>query len=61
VLTLCAVAILLGCRSLFAVAEFGRDRGKAFAAALGLVLMLASILALRLSSSDSFLRGLLGQ
>jgi hypothetical protein len=42
VLTLCAVAVLSGCRSLYAVAQFGRDqeerergRGEGFAAALG--------------------------
>jgi hypothetical protein len=35
VLTLCAVAMLCGCRSLYAIAQFGRDRGKHFAAALG--------------------------
>ena len=35
VLTLCAVAILSGSRSLFAIAQFGRDRGKDFALALG--------------------------
>ena len=34
-LTLSAVAILSGCRSLYAIAQFGRDRGKEFAAALG--------------------------
>lgn len=35
VLTLAAVAILSGARSLYAIAQFGRDRGKAFAEALG--------------------------
>lgn len=35
VLTLCSVAMLCGCRSLYAIAQFGRDRGKHFAAALG--------------------------
>lgn len=35
ILTLAAVAILSGARSLYAMAQFGRDRGKAFAAALG--------------------------
>jgi len=35
ILTLCSVAMLCGCRSLFAIAQFGRDRGKGFAAALG--------------------------
>jgi hypothetical protein len=35
VLTLCAVAMLCGCRSLYAIAQFGRDRGEHFAAALG--------------------------
>jgi hypothetical protein len=35
ILTLCSVAMLCGCRSLFAIAQFGRDRGKHFAAALG--------------------------
>lgn len=34
-LTLSAVAILSGARSLYAIAQFGRDRGKEFAAALG--------------------------
>src|SRR5437660_6045169 len=34
-LTLCCVAMLCGCRSLYAVAQFGRERGKRFAAALG--------------------------
>jgi hypothetical protein len=34
-LTLCSVAMLCGCRSLYAIAQFGRDRGKHFAAALG--------------------------
>jgi hypothetical protein len=35
VLTLTSVAILSGGRSLYAIAQFGRDRGKDFAAALG--------------------------
>ena len=35
VLTLVAVAILCGCRSLYAAAQFGRDRGKGFARELG--------------------------
>ncbi len=35
ILTLCSVAMLCGCRSLFAIAQFGRDRGEHFAAALG--------------------------
>lgn len=35
VLTLCSVAMLSGARSLYATAQFGRDRGQAFAAALG--------------------------
>jgi hypothetical protein len=35
ILTLSAVAMLSGARSLYAVAQFGRDRGKAFAAVLG--------------------------
>jgi predicted transposase YbfD/YdcC len=35
VLTLCSVAMLCGCRSLYAIAQFGRDRGKPFAMALG--------------------------
>jgi len=35
VLTLCAVAVLSGARSLYAIAQFGRDRGKGFAQALG--------------------------
>ena len=35
ILTLAAVAILSGARSLYAIAQFGRDRGQAFAAALG--------------------------
>jgi hypothetical protein len=34
VLTLCAVALLSNCRSLYAIAQFGRDR-QGFAAALG--------------------------
>jgi hypothetical protein len=35
VLTLCAVAILSGARSLYGIAQFGRDRGREFALALG--------------------------
>lgn len=35
ILTLCSVAMLCGSRSLYAIAQFGRDRGRAFAAALG--------------------------
>ena len=35
VLTLTAVAMLSGARSLYAIAQFGRDRGKEFARALG--------------------------
>jgi hypothetical protein len=35
VLTLCAVAMMSGCRSLYAIAQFGRDRGSSFAEALG--------------------------
>lgn len=35
ILTLAAVAMLSGARSLYAIAQFGRDRGKEFAAALG--------------------------
>lgn len=35
ILALAAVAMLSGARSLYAIAQFGRDRGKAFAAALG--------------------------
>ncbi len=35
ILTLCSVAMLCGCRSLFAIAQFGRDRGKGFAEGLG--------------------------
>jgi hypothetical protein len=35
ILTLCAVAMLCGSRSLYAIAQFGRDRGKEFARALG--------------------------
>jgi len=35
ILTLCSVAMLCGCRSLYAIAQFGRDRGKGFATALG--------------------------
>lgn len=34
ILTLCSVAMLCGCRSLYAIAQFGRDRGKHFAEAL---------------------------
>src|SRR5512132_3678813 len=34
-LTLTSVAILSGARSLYAIAQFGRDRGQEFAAALG--------------------------
>jgi hypothetical protein len=34
-LTLSAVAILSGAKSLYAIAQFGRDRGKEFSAALG--------------------------
>lgn len=34
ILTLCTVAMLCGCRSLYAIAQFGRDQGKGFAAAL---------------------------
>lgn len=34
ILTLCSVAMLCGCRSLFAIAQFGRDRGEHFASAL---------------------------
>jgi hypothetical protein len=34
-LTLCSVAMLCGCRSIYAIAQFGRDRGRHFAAALG--------------------------
>jgi hypothetical protein len=34
-LALTAVAMLSGARSLYAIAQFGRDHGKAFAAALG--------------------------
>lgn len=36
ILTLTSVAILSGARSLYAVAQFGRDRGAAFARELGL-------------------------
>lgn len=35
ILTLCSVAMLSGARSLYATAQFGRDRGREFAAALG--------------------------
>ena len=35
ILALAAVAMLSGARSLYAIAQFGRDRGQAFAAALG--------------------------
>jgi hypothetical protein len=35
ILTLCSVAMLCGCRSLYAIAQFGRDRGMQFASALG--------------------------
>jgi hypothetical protein len=35
ILALAAVAMLSGARSLYAIAQFGRDHGKAFAAALG--------------------------
>ena len=35
ILTLTSVAMLSGCRSLYAAAQFGRDRGKDFAKALG--------------------------
>lgn len=35
VLTLTSVAMLSGCRSLYAIAQFGRDRGRAFALELG--------------------------
>jgi hypothetical protein len=35
ILTLCAVSILSGARSLYAIAQFGRDRGKEFARELG--------------------------
>ncbi len=35
ILTLTSVAILSGARSLYAVAQFGRDRGAAFARELG--------------------------
>ncbi len=35
VLTLCAVAMLSGARSLYAIAQFGRDRGQEFAGVLG--------------------------
>lgn len=35
ILTLCAVSILAGARSLYAIAQFGRDRGAPFARELG--------------------------
>lgn len=35
ILTLCAVAMLSGARSLYAIAQFGRDHGEDFAVALG--------------------------
>jgi hypothetical protein len=35
ILTLACVAMLSGARSLYAIAQFGRDRGREFAAALG--------------------------
>jgi hypothetical protein len=35
ILTLCSVAMLCGCRSLFSIAQFGRDRGNHFATTLG--------------------------
>ena len=35
ILTLASVAMLSGTRSLYAIAQFGRDRGQAFACALG--------------------------
>ena len=35
ILTLTCVAMLSGCRSLYAIAQFGRDRGRAFALELG--------------------------
>jgi len=35
ILTLCSVAMLCGCRSLYSIAQFGRERGRHFAAALG--------------------------
>jgi len=35
VLTLTSVAMLSGCRSLYAIAQFGRDRGREFALELG--------------------------
>jgi len=35
ILTLCSVAMLCGSRSLYAIAQFGRERGKHFAATLG--------------------------
>lgn len=35
ILTLTSVAILSGCRSLYAIAQFGRDRGREFALELG--------------------------
>lgn len=37
ILTLCAVAMLSGARSLYAIAQFGRDRGEGFARALGFI------------------------
>jgi hypothetical protein len=35
ILTLCSVAMLCGARSLYAIAQFGSDRGREFAVALG--------------------------
>src|SRR5438093_2645648 len=35
ILTLTTVAMLSGCRSLYAIAQFGRDRGREFALELG--------------------------
>jgi hypothetical protein len=35
ILTLCSVAMLSGAKSLYAIAQFGRDRGKDFALVLG--------------------------
>ena len=35
ILTLAVVAMLAGCRSLYAIAQFGRDRGRGLARALG--------------------------
>ena len=35
ILTLCSVAMLCGCRSLYAIAQFGRERGKPLADAMG--------------------------